>query len=64
VTDVIHGEHLAATGLFNADYLGHLVDLHLAGTRDYSTPLWTLLMFDAFLRREVQDFRTETVEAA
>jgi asparagine synthase (glutamine-hydrolysing) len=64
VTDVIHGEHLAATGLFNADYLGHLVDLHLAGTRDYSTPLWTLLMFDAFLRREVQDFRAETVEAA
>ena len=25
---------------------------NLAGRRDYSTPLWTLLMFDAFLRNE------------
>jgi asparagine synthase (glutamine-hydrolysing) len=24
---------------------------HESGLRDYSSPLWTVLMFDAFLRR-------------
>ena len=44
------GEGLASSGMFDPDTLRHLVDAHLAGRRDYSTPLWTLLMFDAFLR--------------
>jgi asparagine synthase (glutamine-hydrolysing) len=48
----VQGEALAATGMFDADTLRHLVDAHLSGRRDYSTPLWTLLMFDAFLRNE------------
>jgi asparagine synthase (glutamine-hydrolysing) len=30
--------------------MGFAVDAHLAGRRDYSAPLWTLLMFEAFLR--------------
>jgi asparagine synthase (glutamine-hydrolysing) len=41
---------LAATGWFNHEYLQHLIDAHLSGARDYSAPLWTLLMFEAFLR--------------
>ena len=41
---------LAQTGFFNRDYIEHLVVEHLAGRRDYSSPLWTLLMFEAFLR--------------
>ena len=32
----------------------HLVDQHQSGRRDYSSPLWTLLMFDAFLRNVVE----------
>ncbi|MBK9029632.1 MAG: amidotransferase 1, exosortase A system-associated [Propionivibrio sp.] len=44
------GPRLAATGWFNRDYLQHLVDAHQSGMRDYSAPLWTLLMFEAFLR--------------
>ena len=52
VRSVLQGEALAATGMFEAATLRHLVDAHLAGRRDYSTPLWTLLMFDAFLRNE------------
>jgi len=28
----------------------HLVEAHASGARDYSASLWTLLMFDAFLR--------------
>jgi asparagine synthase (glutamine-hydrolysing) len=41
---------LGETGLFNRKYIEHLIDAHLAGVRDYSAPLWTLLMFEAFLR--------------
>ena len=44
------GPRLAATGWFNRNYLEHLVDAHLAATRDYSAPIWTILMFEAFLR--------------
>ena len=36
-----------------ARYLRELVDEHQSGRRDYSAPLWTLLMFDAFLRNVV-----------
>jgi len=45
------GPRLAETGWFNRDYLEHLIDAHLSGARDYSAPLWTLMMFEAFLRQ-------------
>ena len=50
VRQAVLGPRLAATGWFNRDYLQHLVDAHQSGMRDYSAPLWTLLMFEAFLR--------------
>ncbi|HEX4885205.1 MAG TPA: XrtA/PEP-CTERM system amidotransferase, partial [Casimicrobiaceae bacterium] len=50
VRDAMTGERLAATGIFEPAYLRRLVDDHQSGARDYSAPLWTLLMFDAFLR--------------
>ena len=53
--DAILGPRLAATGVFNAHYLKQIVDAHTSGRRDYSAPLWTLLMFDAFLRNIMQD---------
>jgi asparagine synthase (glutamine-hydrolysing) len=31
--------------------LEELVSAHESGRRDYSAPLWSLLMFEAFLRR-------------
>jgi asparagine synthase (glutamine-hydrolysing) len=49
LASTILGPRLAATGLFNERYLAHLVERHVSGVRDYSAPLWTLLMFDAFL---------------
>ena len=55
VRQAVLGQTLAATGYFNADYLLELVDHHQAGLRDYSTPLWTLLMFEAFLRNMQQN---------
>ena len=55
VRDALTGERLLNTGWFNADYLRHLVDAHESGRRDYSAPIWTLLMFEAFLRRMESD---------
>lgn len=52
VREAVLGETLAATGFFNRNYLQHLVDAHQAGSRDYSASLWTLLMFEAFLRNQ------------
>jgi asparagine synthase (glutamine-hydrolysing) len=52
VSDALLGPLLNDSGLFNADYLQQLVSHHQSGRRDYSTPIWALLMFDAFLRKE------------
>ena len=54
VHDAILGPRLAATGVFNQTYLRHLVEAHASGARDYSAPLWTLLMFDAFLKNVME----------
>ncbi len=54
VREALLGERLLDTGIFNPNYLRHLVAQHESGLRDYSSPLWTLLMFDAFLRNVVE----------
>jgi asparagine synthase (glutamine-hydrolysing) len=41
---------LAGSGLFNPACLAQIVDEHLSGVRDHSTPIWSLLMFESFLR--------------
>jgi asparagine synthase (glutamine-hydrolysing) len=51
VRQALLGGDLARTGFFNRSYLEHLVNAHESGRRDYSAPLWTLLMFEAFLRK-------------
>jgi asparagine synthase (glutamine-hydrolysing) len=53
VRDAVLGERLTSTGWFNTTYLHHLVDGHQSGAYDYSAPIWTLLMFEAFLRQVV-----------
>jgi asparagine synthase (glutamine-hydrolysing) len=45
------GETLAETGFFNRAVLAHIVEQHESGVRDYSASIWSLLMFEAFLRR-------------
>lgn len=62
VRDAVLGERLASTGWFEQDYLRELVDGHQSGVYDYSAPLWTLMMFDGFLR-QVVDGGTATVAA-
>ena len=58
VREALLGERLAATGYFERRYLEQLVHHHETGRRDYSSPLWTLLMFDAFLRKVVDQSDT------
>ncbi len=53
VRTAILGSRLAATGWFDPGYLQHLLDAHQSGQRDYSAPLWSLLMFEASLRKVV-----------
>ena len=45
------GERLLGTGFFNRETLLSMAQAHESGRRDFSAPLWTLIMFDAFLRR-------------
>jgi len=54
VQQALLGPNLAATGIFNQDFLRQMVEQHLSGRRDYSAPIWTVLMFEAFLRKEMQ----------
>lgn len=51
VQQAVLGPVLEDSGLFNRPYLEHLVNQHQSGQRDYSVALWSLLMFEAFLRR-------------
>lgn len=55
VREAVLGARLADTGWFNHTYLQHLVETHEKGTHDHSSPLWSLLMFEAFLRQSQQD---------
>ena len=43
---------LAQTGLFNQQYLQTLVDDHQSGLREYSAPLWSLMMFQAAVAKD------------
>jgi len=50
VRDCMMGEVLADTGMFDRKVLQQMVDAHQTGGMDHSAPLWTMMMFDAFLR--------------
>jgi len=54
VRDALLGPLVGDSGIFNRPYLRLMVEQHQAGLRDYSAPIWTLLMFEAFLRKEMQ----------
>jgi asparagine synthase (glutamine-hydrolysing) len=52
VRDALQGPLIRDSGLFDAPALATLMDEHEKGQRDHSGPLWSLLMFEAFLARE------------
>jgi asparagine synthase (glutamine-hydrolysing) len=53
VREAVLGQRMADTGWFDHKTLQQLVDNHQSGRADHSAPLWTLLMFEAFLRNVV-----------
>jgi asparagine synthase (glutamine-hydrolysing) len=50
-TSIVEGG-LADTGLFNQEYLEKMVSDHQSGRREYSAPLWSLLMFQAAIKND------------
>jgi asparagine synthase (glutamine-hydrolysing) len=50
VREALLGETMSQCGLFDPVFLRQMVDQHQSGLRDYSAPIWSLLMFEAFLR--------------
>jgi asparagine synthase (glutamine-hydrolysing) len=50
VRAVLLGDTLAQTGFFEVSYLRQLVEQHESRMHDHSAPIWSLLMFESFLR--------------
>lgn len=50
LSDTIAGEHLKGSGYFDADQLSQVIEAHRTGRRNYSAMLWSLVMFEGFLR--------------
>ena len=51
IAETVRGRRLAESGLFNPATLARIVADHQSGRRDHSAILWSLLMFDGFLRQ-------------
>jgi asparagine synthase (glutamine-hydrolysing) len=62
VRHALLGERLASTGFFDRSTLRQLLDQHQSGRRDHSSPLWSLLMFDAFLRNVLDRSEAEPLK--
>ncbi len=54
VRTTVLGERLMDAGVFNRTVLKRIVEQHQSGQREYSAPIWALLMFDGFLRHSEQ----------
>jgi asparagine synthase (glutamine-hydrolysing) len=50
VRERLMGDVMADSGVFDMATLKRMLDDHQSGRRDYSAPLWTLMMFESFLR--------------
>jgi asparagine synthase (glutamine-hydrolysing) len=50
VRQALLGPRLADTGVIDTAFVRQMIDRHQSGRQDYSAPLWSLLMFEAFLR--------------
>lgn len=48
--EAVLGPVMEQSGVFDMAYLRTLVDQHQSGQRDHSAALWSLLMFESFLR--------------
>lgn len=53
VQNALLGEPMRQCGLFDQAFLQKVVSQHQSGLRDYSSPIWSLLMFERFLRKSL-----------
>jgi asparagine synthase (glutamine-hydrolysing) len=51
IRDSLNGPVLRSSGLFDMIAISKLLDQHESGLRDHSAVLWSLLMFESFLRQ-------------
>ncbi|HEX7176558.1 MAG TPA: asparagine synthase (glutamine-hydrolyzing) [Pyrinomonadaceae bacterium] len=49
--EYVLGERARARGIFEADFVGQLASEHVAGLRDHSSRLWSLVNFEVWLRQ-------------
>jgi len=47
----LSSQRMADIGIFNMTEIHKMADEHINGVRDYSAALWSMLMFEAFLRQ-------------
>ena len=64
VREALLGPRLAGTEMFSETCLRRIVADHESGSRDYSAPIWTLLMFEAFLRNVATDLNSLALSRA
>ena len=53
VREALLGKTITQCGFFNNSFIEQMVDQHQSGLRDYSSAIWSLLMFEAFLRNNM-----------
>ncbi len=51
VRSALLGERMLDSGWFDPVFLRTLVEQHQAGLRDFGAPIWSLVMFESFLRQ-------------
>jgi asparagine synthase (glutamine-hydrolysing) len=64
VREAVTSPVLLDTGIFDERFLLRMVDEHQSGLRDFSAPLWSVLMFEAFCRRAERGTRAEGAAVA
>ncbi len=52
VRDALLGKQIADTGFFDMAFIEEMVDQHQSGRSDHTAAIWSLLMFEAFLRNQ------------
>ena len=64
VREAVLGPRLLDTGIFDERFLQRIVSEHQSGVRDFSAPLWSLLMFEAFCRQREGETTPSSLESA
>jgi asparagine synthase (glutamine-hydrolysing) len=51
VREALLGDTLRETNLFDMKFLAKMIEQHQSGMKNYTAPIWTLLMFESFQRQ-------------